>query len=130
MKTAIIYARTKGDLSDYGLISVKGQFQVCKEYADENDIKVVGLFADILLIGNKSDFQNWQHIVNNKKPNYDYVIVYNHSRIGRNINKALKERAKLKERGVSVISASEPMSDDEENLILTLLGELHNGRNV
>lgn len=97
MKTAIIYARAKADLSDFGLISVQGQFQTCKAYAEKNDIKIVGLFSDIHLFGNKPKYSNWRNIVNTKKPNYDYILVYNNSRVGRDLKKVLKDRSKLKE---------------------------------
>lgn len=126
MKTAIIYARAKGDLSDFGLMSVKGQFQVCKEYAEKNDIKIVGLFSDILLFGNKPKYPNWRSVVNTKNPKYDYILVYNNSRVGRDLNKVLKDRTKLKEKGVRIISATEPMTEDEADLYFMLLEVMHN----
>ncbi len=116
MKTAIIYARAKADLSDFGLISVQGQFQTCKEYAEKNNIKVIGLFSDILLLG--------------KKPNYDYILVYNNSRVGRDLKKVLKDRSKLKEKGVRIISASEPMSEDEADFFYTIMEAMNNVGNV
>lgn len=130
MKTAIIYARAKADLSDFGLTSVKGQFQTCKEYAEKNDIKIVGLFSDILLFGNKPKYPNWRNIVNSKKPKYNYILVYNYSRAGRDLSKVLKDRTKLKERGVRILSALEPMSEDEADFMFTVMGELHNDRDV
>lgn len=130
MKTAIIYARAKADLSDFGLISVQGQFQTCKAYAEKNDIKIVGLFSDIHLFGNKPKYSNWRNIVNTKKPNYDYILVYNNSRVGRDLKKVLKDRSKLKEKGVRIISASEPTSEDEADLFYTIMEAMNNVGNV
>ena len=130
MKTAIIYARAKADLSDFGLISVQGQFQTCKEYAEKNNIKVIGLFSDILLLGNKPKYSNWRNIVNTKKPNYDYILVYNNSRVGRDLKKVLKDRSKLKEKVVRIISASEPMSEDEADFFYTIMEAMNNVGNV
>lgn len=121
MKTAIIYARSKADLSDFGLTSITAQFQACKEYAEKNDIQVVGLFSDIALLGSKPKYPNWRFIVNTKKPKYDYILIYNFSRMGRHLKKTLKERAKIKERGVRILSVSEPMSEADENIYFTLL---------
>lgn len=104
MKTALIYARASANLLDCGLTSVTAQFEACKKYAEKNDIQIVGLHADIPLIGRKPKYVNWRYIVNTKKPKYDYILIYEYSRIGRNITKSLNDRKKLKERGVRIVS--------------------------
>ena len=61
MKTAIIYARAKADLSDFGLTSVKGQFQAADPFKIRNldcvDFHTSLLNANCLLYyGNYSIF--------------------------------------------------------------------------
>lgn len=88
------------------------------------------IFSDILLLGNKPKYSNWRNIVNTKKPNYDYILVYNNSRVGRDLKKVLKDRSKLKEKGVRIISASELMSEDEADFFYTIMEAMNNVGNV
>lgn len=124
MKKAIVYARAKADLSDFGLTSVKEQFLSCKEYAEKHGLEISGLFTDIIPFGTKPEFVVWKAILNNKRPNFDYIIVSDNARIGRDISQCLKDRTKLKERGITIRSATGDISCEQELFyILTKLKE-------
>ena len=99
MKTAIIYTRTKVNLSDCDLFSVSTQLKTCKEFAEKNGLQVCGIRSDVILSGTPSNFSAWESITRNKKPEYDCIIVHDYSRIGRNTEKAIKDIIKLKEIG-------------------------------
>ena len=95
MKKAIIYTRAKVDLSDCNLMSITVQAEACKKYADKFDMKVAGLITDIIPIGAERRCVGWDAIVNVKKPYFDFIIVYDYARIGRNVPKLIRQRTKI-----------------------------------
>lgn len=112
MKKAVIYARSSVGLNDLSLSRLSAQLNACKEYAEKNSIQIIGIYADTELIGAKRNRTAWNSLVKRKKPNFNYIIVYEYSRIGRSVSKQTKQLKKLKEHGVRVISTFEDFSEE------------------
>ena len=105
MKTAIIYARAKS--SD----SIKMQVSTCKEYAEKNEIQVIDIYWDLVL---HSHFQPlaWNKVLNNPKPDFNYIIIYDYARIGRDQMKQMKDRRNLKAKGVRIITPFAELTEE------------------
>lgn len=105
MKTAIIYARAK--MSD----SIKMQGSACKEYAEKNEIQVIDVYWDLVLSSHCQPLA-WNKILNIPKPEFNYIIIYDHERIGRDYMKQLKDRSNLKIKGVRIITPFDWLIDE------------------
>lgn len=123
MKKAIIYTRAEIDLSDCSLVSIEAQLRVCKEFADKNGLQIAGVWTDIIAVGTVPEFAGWKAIVKDRKPDYGYVLVHDYARIGRNIPQAIKDRRKLKGKGVRIVSATESLDDEYDEALFELLSE-------
>lgn len=121
MKKAVIYTRTSANLTDFNLTSINAQVIACKDFAEKNGINIIGLYTDITLVGTKRNRSGWKNIMNFKKPKFDAILIYDMSRIGRDYKKVCKDRLKLKNRGVHIISVTNEIPDDLEEIWFSLL---------
>lgn len=74
MKTAVIYARYSSERQTEQ--SIEGQLRVCQEFAERNDILIVGIYIDRAMSGtndNRIDFQKM--LRDSAKQAWDYVLV-------------------------------------------------------
>lgn len=104
MKKAVIYARSSVGLNDLSLSRLSAQLNACKEYAEKNGIQIIGIYTDTELIGARKNRTAWSSLINRKNPSFDYILVYEYSRIGRNVTKQIGQLKKLREHGVRVIT--------------------------
>ena len=74
MKKAVIYARYSSDRQTEQ--SIDGQIHVCMEYAERNDIVIVGTYIDRAMTGTNDNREQFQKMLkdSDKKP-FDYVLV-------------------------------------------------------
>ena len=122
MKTAVIYARYSSDSQTEQ--SIEGQLRVCQQYAQNNDIIIVGQYIDRAMTGTndlRPDFQRM--IKDSNKRQWDYVLVYKLDRFSRNKYEATIHKHTLSNNGVKVISAMENIPDTPEGIILESLLE-------
>lgn len=105
MKTVIIYARAK--MSD----SIKMQVSTCKEYAEKNEIQVIDVYWDLVLSSHCQPLA-WNKILNIPKPEFNYIIIYDHARIGRDHMKQMKDRSNLKTKGVRIITPFTELTEE------------------
>lgn len=105
MKTAIIYARAKS--SD----SIKMQVSTCKEYAEKYKIQVIDIYWDLVLNSHCQPLA-WNKILNIPKPEFDFIIIYDHARIGRDYTKQMKDRRNLKNQGVRIIAPFNELTEE------------------
>ena len=122
MKTAVIYARFSSDKQPEA--SIDGQLRVCTEYAQRNDIVIVGTYIDRAMTGtndNRDEFQ--QMLKDSDRKEWDYCLVYKLDRFSRNKYEMAIHRKRLKDNGVKILSAMENIPDSPEGVLLKSLLE-------
>ena len=111
MKTAVIYARYSSDTQTEQ--SIEGQLRVCEEFAQKNNILILGTYIDRAMTGtndNRPDFRKM--IADSSKREWDYVIRYKLDRFSRNKYETTIHKKTLKDNGVKVLSAMENIPDN------------------
>lgn len=117
MKTGVIYARYSSDKQTEQ--SIEGQVQVCKQFADENKIKIVNIYADRALTGKSDDRPEFLRMIKDSaKKQFDYVIVYKLDRFARNRYVSAKYNAVLKKNNVKRLSATENIADNNAGVFM------------
>lgn len=117
MKKAVIYARYSSDRQNEQ--SISGQVDVCRKWAEDNDIEIVGIYPDEALTGRTDMRPNFQRMIKDAKSGrFDYVIVYKLDRFARNRYDSAIYKAQLKKYNVRIMSAMENIADGPEGIIL------------
>ena len=115
MENAVIYARYSSQGQNEQ--SIDGQLRINNEFAANKQINIVGVYTDKAKTGtndNRPDFQRMvEDIKAGKYKNLKYVIVYMFDRFARNRLDSMMYKEILRKCGVRVLSALEPVSDDE-----------------
>lgn len=111
MKTAIIYARAKAPDPNVTPEAIKMQVSACKAFAEKNAIQVIDVYWDIILSAQCQPLA-WDKILNISKPEFDYIIVYDYSRIGRDCTKQMKDRINQKNKGVRIITPITELTEE------------------
>ena len=122
MKRAVLYARYSSDRQTEQ--SIEGQIRVCNEFAKNNGYTIIHHYIDRAMTGtndNREAFQ--QMIADSYNKNFEYVLVYKLDRFSRNRYDSVINKAKLKKNGVKLISATEPITEQPEGIILESLLE-------
>lgn len=113
MKNAVIYAR----FSSYGQNeqSIEGQIRICREFAENQGYHIVNDYHDKARTGTNDSRPAFQRMINDAKGgNFQYIIVYMFDRFARNRRDSIMYKEMLKEEyGIRVLSATQPISDDE-----------------
>lgn len=113
----VIYARYSSDRQTEQ--SIEGQLRECREYADSNNINIIGTYIDRAKTGlndNRAEFQRMLRDSKNKL--FDTVIVWKIDRFGRSREDIAKNKAILRRNGVSVQYAKEHIPQGAEGIIL------------
>lgn len=114
---AVIYARYSSD--NQREESIEGQIRECKEFAERNDITILGSYIDRALSAktdNRPEFQKM--IEDSAKQLFDTVIVWKLDRFSRNRYDSAHNKAILRKNGVKVISAKENIAEDSTGILL------------
>ncbi len=113
MESAVIYAR----FSSYGQNeqSIEAQVNICTEFAQGKDLKIVNVYTDKARTGTNDARPAFQRMISDAASgNFKYVIVYMFDRFARNRRDSIVYKEMLKDKyGIRVISALEPIADDE-----------------
>ena len=115
---AVIYARYSPGPNQKDK-SVEEQIADCRQFARENDIMIVGDYADRKKTGrndNRAEFQKM--LKDSAKGLFDAVIVWKIDRFGRNREEIAINKVKLRRNGVRVMYAKEHIPDGPEGIIL------------
>lgn len=122
MKTAVIYARYSSDRQTEQ--SIEGQVRVCMEYAERNNIVIVGTYIDRAMTGTNDNREQFQKMLKDSdKKSFGYVLVYKLDRFSRNKYEMAIPRKHLKDNGVKILSAMENIPDSPEGILLESLLE-------
>lgn len=117
MRKAVFYGRYSS--ANQTEQSIEGQLHVCEKYAAENDILIVGKYIDRALSGTTDKRPQFlQMIADSSAGTFDTVLVYKLDRFARNRYDSAIHKKKLRDNGVRVVSATEPLSDTPEGIIL------------
>lgn len=112
MDTGVIYAR----FSSHGQNeqSIEAQVRICKECAEKNNIKIVNVYSDKARTGTNDARPAFQRMIADAKSGaFQYIFVYMFDRFARNRRDSILYKEMLKENGIKVISALEPIAEDE-----------------
>lgn len=117
MKKAVIYARYSSDKQTEQ--SIEGQIAVCKEFAKNNNIKIVDYYIDRAMSGTNSDRPDFLRMIKDSSAKkWDYVIVYKLDRFARSRYDSAVFNNALKKNGVTRLSATENITDSPEGMLL------------
>ena len=129
----VIYARYSSD--NQREESIEGQLRECKEYAERNDITILGTYIDRALSAKTDNRPEFQHMIKDSaKGLFDVVLVWKLDRFARNRydsarykkllqGKVAEGPSLLKKNGVKVISARGNISEGSEGIILEAMLE-------
>lgn len=79
----VIYARYSSD--NQREESIEGQLRECKEYAERNDITILGTYIDRALSAKTDNRPEFQHMIKDSaKGLFDVVLVWKLDRFARN----------------------------------------------
>ena len=119
---AVIYARFSSEKQNEA--SIEGQLRECMEYAEFNNIQVVGNYIDRAQSAKTNHRPEFQHMIKDSYKNlFDTVLVWKLDRFARNRYDSAYYKNVLKKNGVRVISAKETISQGAEGILLESLLE-------
>lgn len=114
---AVIYARYSSDSQREE--SIEGQIRECTEYAERNNITLLGSYIDRALSARTADRPEFQRMIrDSEKGLFDTVLVWKLDRFSRDRYDSAYYKHILKKNGVKVISAKENISDGPEGIIM------------
>ena len=120
--TAVIYARYSTDSQREE--SIEGQLRECREYAERNNMTIVGTYIDRALSAKTADRPEFQHMIKDSaKELFEIVLVWKLDRFSRDRYDSAHYKHILKKNGVKVISAKEHISEGPEGIILEAMLE-------
>ena len=96
MKSAVIYARYSS--ASQTEQSIEGQLDVCKKYAQDNDLQIVDTYIDRAMTGKNDQRVAFQKLLSDsEKPvTWEIVLVYAIDRFGRNSIEIAVNKQRLK----------------------------------
>lgn len=105
---AFILARYSTDRQNPDSIEV--QVEKCTNWCNENNVPILGVFADMAVSGMKSTRPQYELMMQQLRQNMaDMVVIYDQSRMFRKMTAWFAFRDELEEIGVTVISVTQPM---------------------
>ena len=113
----VIYARYSSD--NQREESIEGQLRECRAYAKRNDKKIIGSYIDRALSAKTDARPQFQKMIQDSNAHrFQFVLVWKLDRFSRNrFDSAYYKRA-LSKNNVKVISATEPISNTPEGIML------------
>jgi resolvase domain protein len=119
---AVIYARFSSEKQNEA--SIEGQLRECTEYANYNNIEVIGTYIDRAQSAKTDHRPEFQHMIKDSyKGLFDTVLVWKLDRFARNRYDSAHYKSILKKNGVRVVSAKEVISQGAEGILLESLLE-------
>ena len=129
---AVIYARFSSEKQNEA--SIEGQLRECMDYANFNNIEVIGNYIDRAQSAKTDNRPNFQKMIKDSyKRMFDCIIVWKLDRFARNRYDSAYYKNILKKNGVRVISAKESISQGADGILLESILEgfkRSNGHNI
>lgn len=117
---AVIYARFSS--SKQRPVSIDDQMRVCRAFCAKEGYEVVAEYADAAISGRTDNRPEFQRMIQNAGES-DVCVVYMMDRFSRDPYDAPYYKRQLMKRGCRVISATEPMIDSEEGILIEKIYE-------
>lgn len=119
---AVIYARYSSHAQRDE--SIEGQLQVCHDYAGRAGFDVIKEYTDRAMTATNDQRPSFQQMISDSSSGgFDVVLVYTLDRFARDRYDAAVYRKKLKDNGVRLISATQPIDDSPEGVLIESLLE-------
>lgn len=113
----VIYARYSCD--NQREESIEGQIRECKQYADRNDMCIIGEYIDRAFSAKTDNRPEFQKMINDSySKKFQAIVVWKLDRFARNRYDSARYKTILKKNMVEVISATEVISKGAEGIIL------------
>ena len=113
MQNAVIYAR----YSSHGQneMTIEGQIRFCREYAENQGYNVLTVYPEKAKTGTNDSRPSFQRMIKDAASGtFEVIIVYMFDRFARNRHDSILYKEMLKrDYGIKVVSATQPISDDE-----------------
>ena len=117
MKKAVIYARYSSDRQTEQ--SIEGQLRVCNEFASRQGYTVIATYIDRAMTGTNDNREQFQKMIKDSESKiFETVLVYKLDRFSRNRYDSAMNKNILKKNGVKLVSATEPITDTPEGILL------------
>ena len=117
MIPAVIYARFSSSAQREQ--SIEQQEAVCRSYAEHNGFSVLRVYADRALTGRTDQRPQFQQLIRDSSSGtFQAVLVYALDRFSRDRYDHAVYKHELKQHGVRVVSATEPISDDPAGILM------------
>ena len=114
---AVIYARYSSDSQREE--SIEGQLRECREYAERNNMTIVGTYIDRALSAKTADRPEFQHMIKDSaKELFEIVLVWKLDRFSRDRYDSARYKVLLKKNNVRVVSATEVISSGADGILL------------
>ena len=113
MKNAVIYARFSSQGQNEQ--SIESQIRICREFAESQGLHVVNVYPEKARTGTNDSRPEFQRMIKDAESGaFQYIIVYMFDRFARNRKDSILYKEMLKQDyGIRVLSATQPISDDE-----------------
>lgn len=109
MDNGVIYARFSSQSQNEQ--SPEAQVRICKEFAEGKDINIVNIYSDNVRTGTSDARPAFQRMIADAKSGaFQYIVVYMFDRFARNRRDSIMYKEMLKEEGIKVLSALEPIA--------------------
>ena len=116
MKYAVIYARYSSDRQNE--MSIEGQIDKCRSYADEHGLVVVQEYIDRAQSATTDKRPEFLRMISDSEERtFDTILVYQLDRFARNKDDSGYYKKILRDNGVKVVSAMEQISTDSSGVI-------------
>lgn len=114
---AVIYARYSS--SNQREESIEGQLRECHDFANKNNIVIIGEYCDRAISGKTDKRPEFQKMIkDSEKHKFDTLLLYTIDRFARNRYDSAMYKAKLKKNGVQIIYVKQLISQEPEGIIL------------
>ena len=115
MKNAVLYPRYSS--TGQNEQSIDGQIRVCKEYAEKQGLNVIRIYDGDKAKSASKETEKRKDLhrmfTDAESGAFQYIIVYTMDRFARNRAESVLFKSQLAKLGVKVLSATEPISNDE-----------------
>ena len=122
---AVSYSRVSSDRQDVEL-SISGQQRAIREWSEKNGYTLVGEYVDEAESGRIDTRDGFSQMIRDAcapNPGFRTILVWKHDRFSRRREHAVVYKARLRDRGVRLVSISEPSDDTPSGRLLEAIIE-------